>query len=240
MITVATDMTDLLKLKRELIWLGRNALDVAEQAVEDTVKEAESMLTEELASEINAPKPELQERVFASKPSQKTVTINEQSLFAPHRSGQSVQASIGVSGRVIPLRRFSPVQTRAGVSYQPYVRGGRQVVHGSFGPNIHALGRGVFVRRGKSRLPIRRIPGMRLTTDPVAMAAVDKVRTAIPSMLQNNLNSRIRRTNAWRLGVELARDSQMFFGPVFRFRGGFANSASVRNRAFGISRSSSQ
>lgn len=178
MITIDANTHRLMEMRSELIWLGSNVTGLAAQAVEDTSRDAEAMLENELASEIAAPRREINTRVRRRKARQET--------FA------TISGAVWISGRVIPLRRFDARQTKAGVTFRPYVTGGRKLIPGAFGPNIPAIGRGVFKRRGKSRLPIKRLPGLRLTDDPVAKRSLARVQAEVPKMLARNVNARIK------------------------------------------------
>ena len=63
---------------------------------------------------------------------------------------------IKISAKRIDLKHFRPVQTARGV------RIGTVFYRGAFGPNIPRLGRNVFNRVGKDRLPIRKRRGVSL------------------------------------------------------------------------------
>jgi len=57
------------------------------------------------------------------------------------------------------LKSFKARQTKKGVTYKIDKTGKRRTVQGAFGPNIARLGKHVYLRTGKSRLPIRKLKG---------------------------------------------------------------------------------
>lgn len=61
---------------------------------------------------------------------------------------------------LISVRRLQPHQHKTGASYRPLRYGGRVFVKSGFGPRIPRLGRQIFKREGKKRLPIARVPGV--------------------------------------------------------------------------------
>jgi hypothetical protein len=60
----------------------------------------------------------------------------------------------------LDLSYFKPIQTAVGVSIIIYKRRGITQIRSAFGPNIPRLGHNVFKRKGKARLPIRKLPGV--------------------------------------------------------------------------------
>jgi hypothetical protein len=91
-----------------------------------------------------------------------------------------LEYSIGVSGRHIGLSEFGARQQKAGVSAQPW--GKRRVFPHTF--IVGNLGGQVFVREGKSRLPIRKLWGPalpnELVKDEVPKAWDEVARTDFP------------------------------------------------------------
>ena len=58
-----------------------------------------------------------------------------------------------------PLKDFGAKQTKKGVSYRISKKHPRKTVNSAFGPKIPRLGNHVFLRKGKNRLPIRKLYG---------------------------------------------------------------------------------
>lgn len=92
----------------------------------------------------------------------------------------------------IPLKRFKPRQTKAGISYKIDKNGPRKVIPGGFmGPNptvstVKFYGH-PFIRKGKSRLPIAKIAG-----GPSAAGAIDNHPSRIKS-IKRQLSREVRK-----------------------------------------------
>lgn len=92
---------------------------------------------------------------------------SEQALKITSRASPSGLSSTIVLGKTprLGLRHFGARQDKRGVSYKISKRGGRQRIEGAFQgprPGVQKVSwRGnVFIREGKSRLPIRQIKGV--------------------------------------------------------------------------------
>jgi hypothetical protein len=89
---------------------------------------------------------------------------------------------------LIKTRHFSPVQTRRGVYYRPYRKGSGEYVRHGFGPNIRRLGRNVFVREGKKRMPIRMVPGVSLADAARRIRLEERIRPFIEVVFVDEYN----------------------------------------------------
>jgi hypothetical protein len=124
------------------------------EATADAAAAIRGSVIDELAQTYNADDRELSSRVY--------VSVKQDSI------------TVGLKSRPIPLKRFPTQQTDRGVSVRVY-RGGRaEFFPSAFGPNIRRLGRGVYRRQGRARLPIKRMPGISLTKDRAAKGAVER------------------------------------------------------------------
>lgn len=92
---------------------------------------------------------------------------SEQALKIPYRASPSNLSSTIVLGKTprLGMRHFGARQDKRGVSYKINKRGGRKRIDGAFQgprPGVRKVSwRGnVFIRDGKSRLPIRQIRGV--------------------------------------------------------------------------------
>ena len=72
----------------------------------------------------------------------------------------SMKWGVAFSGEKVPLVAYGPRQTKKGVSVSVNV-GKRTLVKGAFIATMKSGHKGVFVRRGKGRLPIRELAGSR-------------------------------------------------------------------------------
>ena len=101
--------------------------------------------------------------------------LNQRGFFARIRSSVRTQTfSIIVKYGAIPLKDFNPRQTKKGVTARAW--GKRKVYEGAF--VSETLGRHVYVRKTKNRLPIKKLYGpipSRLTDTPEVERKVAKV-----------------------------------------------------------------
>lgn len=170
MFEVQTNLMDLQEMHSILNLLSDQLPGAAAAAVGDTLDICRVRVIDELETQFNAPREELAQRVGRSE------------VERPQR--QFIQGKVFLRGRPLSLRLFKPAQHAKGVVYRPYTSGGMRLVPHAFGPEINKLGRGVFRRKGKERKPIEKLPGLKLTDDPVAEAAMEKVAGEMPQILQ--------------------------------------------------------
>lgn len=91
-----------------------------------------------------------------------------------------------------PLKRFGARQTKSGVTYRIEKGGKRKKIHNAFGPDIPRLGNNVFARKGKERLPIRKLFGVS-AAGVYGKQNLKKVsKEQIEERLQYELNRRVR------------------------------------------------
>ena len=146
-------------------------------AVQQTMEQAKEIIAKEVAQDINLPFQEIQPSVRTNAAKRPTVALMRGNLF--------------LSNRPVPLRKFSPVQTRYGVQVRVYRSGSAKFYRSAFGPDVPRLGRGVFRREGRKRLPIERLPGVKLGDDRIALAAMERAEPEIKQLLQRNVKFHI-------------------------------------------------
>lgn len=177
MIEVQTNLIELQETAAILNLISDQLPGAAAAAVEDTLDICRVRVIDELEQQFNAPREELAQRVGRSEAKR------------PRR--QFIEGTVFLRGRPLSLRLFKPLQGERGVIYRPYKSGSARMVPGTFGPNIPKLRGGVFERKGKDRLPIRKLPGLKLTTDDVAQAAIEKVKGEANEILEQREKARI-------------------------------------------------
>ena len=122
----------------------------------------------------------------------------------------SYNAKLELRGAIrIPLKYFGARQTKKGVSYRIGKQGSRSKISNAFGPNIPRLGGNVWVREGKSRLPIRKLYG--------------------PSVLASYLKNNLLQWSSDQLSDELGKQAAK------RVRSIIVNQIKKQGRAEGIS-----
>lgn len=153
--------------------MGRRVLAIGAAAVEDAMNEAEELYADELTSTFNVPPEEIRSRIKREDVEWKSRLV--------------VGGSLYVSSKPVPLRKFTPVQSKLGVMYRKYRGGGQTLVRHAFGPNIPRLGRGVWARTGKSRVPIEKVDGVVIPEDRAAAEVAKRVSQRIPEILDRRM-----------------------------------------------------
>jgi len=97
-------------------------------------------------------------------------------LHVKEANGSDVDAGVTISDRPISLKHFGARQAWYGVTYRPLRNGGDVFVPHAFGPTINRLGRDVFQRQGKDRLPIKRVPGVSVAKQAVDLGLEEKAK----------------------------------------------------------------
>lgn len=106
-------------------------------------------------------KSEANKRIRARKKIEVRYIGRALSLARPTGSDiSSFSWALNVSGERVPLTAYPFRQTRKGVSVEVN-RGKRTLVKGSFVATMGSGHKGVFLRKGKARLPIRELTGSR-------------------------------------------------------------------------------
>jgi|SRR5581483_9990065 len=105
-------------------------------------------------------------------------------------TARGMTAVIRVSGRRIPLVAFGARQTAAGVTYR-LSAGGRGLVPGSFLATMASGHRGVFRRKGRTRLPILELFGPSLPYVTIRRRLFQAQQAAGVALLERNLQHEI-------------------------------------------------
>ena len=144
-------------------------------AVNDTTKQLRTDASKEIRSSLRAKKKDVDRRlrITRAKPSNPT-------------------GSLTIRSRPLSLGAFKPRQTKAGVSVRIRKGQGVKKYPGAFGPKIPRLGGGVWKRVGKSRLPIRRLPGVNLAAEAEAVGAVERAKRLAKPKLAKNYERRLK------------------------------------------------
>lgn len=122
------------------------------EAIQSGVDQANKLVAraavEMLVEEITAPEVEIEKRVVVN----------------PVTGDDIAKASVTIVDQPkISMRHFEPEQTKVGVTIRAFrKRRGRYLIAGAFGPDIPRLGNGIWKRRTKKRLPIRKLSGLSL------------------------------------------------------------------------------
>ena len=107
---------------------------------------------------------------------------------------------VKVERRPIPLKRFNPRQTKAGVSVIVRRDQGRRVVKGSFGPRIDKLNGRVVKRVGKQVWPIKDLYGQ-------TAASIAANSPGLISRVSHRIAEQLRARYLSKLGYELSKSS---------------------------------
>ena len=113
------------------------------RASKRVAKQGVTFISSEIRGKVNIKKKELDKKVLNAKQRGKT--------------GQTI--TLEATPR-LPLKYFGARQTKKGVTYKIPKSGKKNLARSAFGPDIPRLGRQVFRRVGKSRLPIQPLFGV--------------------------------------------------------------------------------
>jgi hypothetical protein len=104
---------------------------------------------------------------------------------------ESLVGSVEVTGRRIPIEAFAARQTRRGVTYRGR-GGGRKLIPGAFRAQMPSGHRGVFLRRGKARLPIAEKFGPSLPKVASNAAITATMRRVAEEAMRKNLLAEVK------------------------------------------------
>lgn len=133
---VTIDVKGLRELYADLAAQGVNLQQALTLAVNKTVRSARTRVT----------------RLIASELALKTSDVRDKNLRMRLANYRSIEASIRVSGRRIPLIRFAARQGKKGVSYRIRRSGGRSTLAGAFIARMPSGHQGVFIRTGSPQM----------------------------------------------------------------------------------------
>lgn len=170
------------RLLKEFAELESQLPKIEAQAVNDTAKQTQTAI----ASGIN-------KRVMIKVGDAKRHIRRTKAIAA----NPSASVILGESER-ITLRQFGARQTRAGVSYKIARDEPRKTIKSAFGPKIDLLNNQVFVREGKSRLPIE---GPKLGPSPWGVFVMSDLEPQVLELSGERLQKNMER----RLNVALLR-----------------------------------
>lgn len=104
-----------------------------------------------------------------------------------------LRATLTVRGRRMNLYDFGARQTRAGVSVKVKVGGPRKVIPGTFiATNSHTGFRGVFVRVGRERYPIRNLRSVSIPQMIRNRVVIDALRQTAREVFTRNFRQQVR------------------------------------------------
>ena len=167
-LNVGLDPAALSRLRRELHDGPAKVRRIVVRAVNKIARKARTKIIRAVTGELNLTQAEVRNR-------------NIRMRLANY---ETTAATITVTGRRIPLRRFGARQTRRGVSYA-IRRGKRQVAAGSFLATMPSGHAGVMRRKTTARLPIAELYGPSV---PVAMEGIAELsRGVLERALSNDL-----------------------------------------------------
>lgn len=221
-IAISIDMNRVIEKYSELTLLSDQLPGAMEAAMNDTLQEAERISEQEVHSIVNTTQKEIQQRVDRSK--------------VRRTSRLVVSGSVFVRRKAIQLKYLDATQNGRGVSYRPFRSGTTQQIDGAFGPNIPRLGRHVFRRQGRSRLPIERVPGFSLSgqrrVSSAMRSAMRKAESRLAMFIDKHVKNALDASTSGRTAyamVHVYRPPVKVFG-VFGFGTKQAAAGKVRGR----------
>lgn len=158
-------------LEKNLL-LARERIQVAiTSAIRDGSKETKEVAVREFAAKLRCDRRLIEKRITTER-----VTIYR------------ARGTVRILARRIDLKHFNPTQQKKGVSV---TTDKARFYRRAFGPNVPRLGGNVFVRDQKSRLPIKKIPGVSLVNVADSSGITHKLevyfRTTVRRKIKENL-----------------------------------------------------
>lgn len=158
-------------LEKNLL-LARERIQVAiTSAIRDGSRETKEVAVREFAAKLRCDRRLIEKRITTER-----VTIYR------------ARGTVRILARRIDLKHFNPMQQKKGVSV---TTDKARFYRRAFGPNVPRLGGNVFVRDQKSRLPIRKIPGVSLVNVGDGSGITHKLevyfRTTVRRKIKENL-----------------------------------------------------
>ena len=158
-------------LEKNLL-LARERIQVAiTSAIRDGSRETKEVAVREFAAKLRCDRRLIEKRITTER-----VTIYR------------ARGTVRILARRIDLKHFNPMQQKKGVSV---TTDKARFYRRAFGPNVPRLGGNVFVRDQKSRLPIRKIPGVSLVNVGDSSGITHKLevyfRTTVRRKIKENL-----------------------------------------------------
>lgn len=170
------DTDALMNLNKNLQGVREGLKQAYIHAVNETNQQVASETAKLLTQEINAERTDIEQRIVVSKV----------------KEGDFTTASITIKAKPpLSMRMFRPDQRKEGVYVRPMRRSSGFIVRGAFGPDIRRLGKGVYKRRGKSRLPIRKLKGIALTRLVRRAKVLPRIDIYARTQFKRNLNKSI-------------------------------------------------
>ncbi len=182
MITFKFDKLSERKLKAEFFGSADKIVKATGKALSDTTKQMRTIASTEIRKEILMAKKKIDRRI--------------QRIFMPQPGGNTIAGIRIHTGRPISLSALTRKarQTKKGVTYEAK-RGKKVLIPSAFGPKITKLHGSVYVRQGKTRLPIAIKQYLDLAGDWNAQATTTKVTIEAQSLFPKNLKRRLNELN---------------------------------------------
>jgi len=141
LVSISIDAGKLARAERKLRDIKGGIDKAIVRAVNETAKEVKTEMSSRIRDEVNIKKRDIDKKIVIYKGSSKFQAAKiRMSASRKHRIG---------------LKYFGARQSAKGVTYAIRKGGGRTLIEGAFGPKIPRLGRQVFKRVGKQRLPLK-------------------------------------------------------------------------------------
>lgn len=145
-------------------------------AINDTTKKLRGQMSSDLSKSVNMKRRDI-------------VPLMSRTLASNAKLSGNVQMKEAAR---VSLAKFSPKQTKTGISYKIKKTGKRERIQTAFGLDVAKLNHQVFRRVGKARLPIVRLFGPSPAVAFIGEQLDKKTEIDADKLLDNNLNRRVR------------------------------------------------
>jgi len=183
MVTITVDEAKLKRLRRDLADIPKALPKIVSRSINKVATYTRTKIVREITADVNLKRGEVTKRNIRTKKA----------------SYKKWSATIGVSGRRVPVHHFGARQTRKGVSYRIRKSAGRQTIAGAFIAKMPSGHEGVYRRTGKTALPIIELYGPSV---PQVMSGIGEL---AQQQLEADAGARLEREIDTQVGLLIER-----------------------------------
>lgn len=183
MVTVTIDAAKLKRLQRELADIPKALPKIVSRSINKVATYTRTKIVKEITADVNL----------------KRGDVTKRNVRMKKASYRRWSASIGISGRRVPVHHFGARQTRKGVSYKIRKSAGRQTIAGAFIAKMPSGHEGVFRRVGKTAFPIIELYG------PSVPQVMSSLGTLAQPQLEADAGARLEREIDTQVGLLIER-----------------------------------
>ena len=183
MVTITINEAKLKRLRRDLTDIPKALPKIVSRAINKVATYTRTKIVREITADVNL----------------KRGDVTKRNVRMKKASYRKWSATIGISGRRVPVHRFGARQTRKGVSYRIRKSAGRQTIAGAFIAKMPSGHVGVYRRVGKTAFPIIELYG------PSVPQVMSSVGSLAQPQLEADAGARLEREIDTQVGLLIER-----------------------------------